>query len=177
MALPSLFFLFAVESAVGLRRIGGSAPLADAAMKPQGARRRRVCGVSRRHATDLRLNPVARCGGGCPTSRTPNRRGAGELRPNRSATTGRSSPEGPELAYTISAARENEKMESERVSSLIAIAKARVWASEGWRVVITDADGREYRPAQFDDLSPFTRAPPPKPAAVDAAPADALTPG
>ncbi|NVN85442.1 MAG: hypothetical protein HXX15_05060 [Rhodopseudomonas sp.] len=64
------------------------------------------------------------------------------------------------MAYTISAARENEKMESERASSLIAIAKARVWASEGWRVVIIDAQGREYLPAQFDDLTPFKRVAP-----------------
>jgi len=64
------------------------------------------------------------------------------------------------LAYKISAARENEKMESERASSLIAVAKARIWASEGWQVVITDQDGREFNPAQFDDLSPWKRAAP-----------------
>lgn len=48
-------------------------------------------------------------------------------------------------------------MESERGSSLIAVAKAKVWASEGWRVVITDPQGREFAPAQFDDLSQAKR--------------------
>ncbi|MDF3813622.1 MULTISPECIES: hypothetical protein [Rhodopseudomonas] len=69
------------------------------------------------------------------------------------------------MTYKISAARENEKMESERASSLIAIAKARIWASEGWLVVITDEAGREFIPAQFDELSPFRR-----PAPVDKSP-------
>jgi hypothetical protein len=35
---------------------------------------------------------------------------------------------------------------------LIAIAKARVWASEGWQVVISDGDGRTLEPADFDKL-------------------------
>jgi hypothetical protein len=46
------------------------------------------------------------------------------------------------LAYTITAQRENETVRSERVSELIAIAKARVWASEGWLVVISDGNGK-----------------------------------
>jgi predicted nucleotidyltransferase len=45
------------------------------------------------------------------------------------------------LAYTITAQRENETVRSERVSELIAIAKARVWVSEGWLVDLRDYTG------------------------------------
>jgi hypothetical protein len=50
------------------------------------------------------------------------------------------------------AERDNEKIKIERTSSLVIVAKARVWASEGWKVVITDADGKSYAPADFDRL-------------------------
>jgi hypothetical protein len=50
------------------------------------------------------------------------------------------------------AERGNEKIKIERTSSLVIVAKARVWASEGWRVVITDIDGKSYAPADFDRL-------------------------
>lgn len=59
------------------------------------------------------------------------------------------------MAYTITAQRENETVRSERVSELIAIAKARVWASEGWLVVISDGNGKSFEPAEFDDLLSF----------------------
>ena len=39
------------------------------------------------------------------------------------------------------------------VASLLIVAKAKVWASEGWRVVITDQDGKAYAPPEFDQLS------------------------
>jgi hypothetical protein len=56
------------------------------------------------------------------------------------------------LAYQIVAVRENETVSCERISVLIAIAKARVWTSEGWQVVITDEEGRTLEPAQFEKL-------------------------
>ncbi len=56
------------------------------------------------------------------------------------------------MAYQIVAVRENETVRCERISVLIAIAKARVWASEGWQVVITDGDGRTMEPAELDKL-------------------------
>jgi hypothetical protein len=56
------------------------------------------------------------------------------------------------LAYKMIAERDNEKIKIERTSSLVIVAKARVWASEGWKVVITDADGKSYAPADFDRL-------------------------
>ncbi len=56
------------------------------------------------------------------------------------------------LAYQIVAVRENETVKCKRTSVLIAIAKARVFTSEGWQVVITNADGKTLEPAEFDKL-------------------------
>jgi hypothetical protein len=57
------------------------------------------------------------------------------------------------LAYQIVAVRENETVSWERMSELIAIAKARVWTSEGWQVVITDDEGRPLAAAEFETPS------------------------
>ena len=57
-----------------------------------------------------------------------------------------------ELAYRMIAERDNETVKVERTSSIVIVAKARIWASEGWQVVITDADGKSYAVAEFDQL-------------------------
>jgi hypothetical protein len=57
-----------------------------------------------------------------------------------------------ELAYKMIAERDNETVKVERTSTFVIVAKARVWASEGWQVVITDADGKSYQLAEFDQL-------------------------
>jgi hypothetical protein len=44
------------------------------------------------------------------------------------------------MRFEIVAERESETVRMKRDSSLIAIAKARVWASEGWNVTIVVAD-------------------------------------
>ena len=46
------------------------------------------------------------------------------------------------MVYRIIALKENETVKWERTSELIAVAKARVWASEGWHVEITDGEGK-----------------------------------
>ena len=56
------------------------------------------------------------------------------------------------MTYQIVAVRENETVKCERNSVLIAIAKARVWTSEGWQVAITDEAGNTLEPAEFDKL-------------------------
>ena len=43
-------------------------------------------------------------------------------------------------------------MRSVRQSLLIAAAKARVWASEGWEVVVTDGEERTLDLADFEKL-------------------------
>jgi hypothetical protein len=57
-----------------------------------------------------------------------------------------------ELGYRMIAERDNETVKIERTSSIVIVAKARIWASEGWQVVITDADGKSYAVAEFDQL-------------------------
>ena len=54
------------------------------------------------------------------------------------------------MAYQIVAVRDNETVRYERNSMLIAIAKARVWASEGWEVSITDDEARTLESAEFE---------------------------
>jgi hypothetical protein len=56
------------------------------------------------------------------------------------------------LAYRMIAERDNETVKIERQSSLLIVAKARVWASEGWHVVITGPDGKTFAPCEFDRL-------------------------
>ena len=57
------------------------------------------------------------------------------------------------MSFEIVAERNSETVRMKRNSSLIAIAKARVWASEGWKVtiVIMDENGavtvEEYAPS------------------------------
>jgi hypothetical protein len=57
-----------------------------------------------------------------------------------------------ELAYRMIAERDNETVKIERTSSFVIVAKARIWASEGWQVVITDDDGKSYALPEFDQL-------------------------
>ena len=54
------------------------------------------------------------------------------------------------MAYNIVAERDNETVRMRRNSSIIALAKARVWASEGWEVTIVDDDENPLAPA--DDV-------------------------
>lgn len=56
------------------------------------------------------------------------------------------------MAYRIVAERENETVRMDRMSSLMALAKARVWASEGWDVTIIVRDEDERATAQADRL-------------------------
>jgi hypothetical protein len=56
------------------------------------------------------------------------------------------------VAYQIVAIRENETVKCERNSVLIAIAKARVWTSEGWQVAITDEAGKALESAESHTL-------------------------
>src|ERR1700736_2378727 len=52
----------------------------------------------------------------------------------------------------MTAERDNEKAESRNESVFIAVAKARVWASEGWQVVVTAGNGKTFTPAEFEEL-------------------------
>lgn len=64
------------------------------------------------------------------------------------------------MAYTMVAERDNQRVTKERTSALILLANARVWASEGWQVSITDADGKELDSAGFENwLGPMEASP------------------
>jgi hypothetical protein len=52
------------------------------------------------------------------------------------------------MAFEIVAKRDSETVTMQRNSSLVAIAKARVWASEGWSVTIVVRDEVEPAPAE-----------------------------
>ena len=56
------------------------------------------------------------------------------------------------MAYSIVAERENETVRMDRMSSLMAMAKARVWASEGWDVTIIVRDEDGSAPVEADRL-------------------------
>ena len=56
------------------------------------------------------------------------------------------------MAFEIVAERESEIVRMKRDSSLMAIAKARVWASEGWNVTIVS--GGDERPKLFRKSAP-----------------------
>jgi hypothetical protein len=51
------------------------------------------------------------------------------------------------MAYRIVAERQNETVRMDRSSMLVAVAKARVWASEGWKVTIIVGDEDEIAPS------------------------------
>ena len=57
------------------------------------------------------------------------------------------------VAYKMVAERDNAKVRVERESRLLIFAKAKVWASEGWDVVVTDSEGKTYEPSEFEKLS------------------------
>ena len=50
------------------------------------------------------------------------------------------------------AERDEQTICVERTSSLITMANARVWASEGWQVEIVDTMGRIFAPEDFESL-------------------------
>jgi hypothetical protein len=58
------------------------------------------------------------------------------------------------MAYRIVAERDNETVKMDRMSSLMALAKARVWASEGWEVTIIVREEGERTPGKADRLLP-----------------------
>jgi len=59
---------------------------------------------------------------------------------------------GQELAYRMIAERENETVKVERQSRLMIGFKAKIFASAGWKVIVTDGEGKSYEPAEFEKL-------------------------
>ena len=57
------------------------------------------------------------------------------------------------MTYRIVAERGCETVRMERASSLMAVAKARVWASEGWHVTIIVQDNDQSEYANFEPMA------------------------
>lgn len=47
------------------------------------------------------------------------------------------------------AERGNQTIRSQRLSALIAVAKARIFIEEGWKTRITDENGNNFKPDEF----------------------------
>jgi hypothetical protein len=77
------------------------------------------------------------------------------------------------VAYRMIAERENTKVNFQRESRLLIAAKARVFSSEGWKVVVTDGEGKSYAPAEFEKLLPAWSVATVTPHAAEAAPVPA----
>ena len=58
------------------------------------------------------------------------------------------------MPFRIVAKREDETVRTDRDSWLIATARARVWASEGWDVTIVVCDEEQYAATEFPSLQP-----------------------
>jgi hypothetical protein len=54
------------------------------------------------------------------------------------------------MAYKIVAWKDDTTVRSERDSLLIAAAKARIWAEEGWEVSVTDSEGKPLDRVELD---------------------------
>jgi hypothetical protein len=81
-----------------------------------------------------------------------NRHLGSKLGPNPTAPLIAVERRGVKMSYKIVATKEDQTMRSVRQSLLIAAAKARAWASEGWEVVVTDGEERTLDPADFEKL-------------------------
>jgi hypothetical protein len=64
-------------------------------------------------------------------------------------------------AFTIHATKDDDTISTVRIGPTVTVAKARTLQKEGWQVHITDADGRQYGPGQFDQLLSLDHRGPP----------------
>lgn len=64
-------------------------------------------------------------------------------------------------AFTIHASKDGESIETVVMGPTMTVAKARTLSKSGWRVHITDPDGRVFQPDKFDQLLSFDHIPPP----------------
>jgi len=65
---------------------------------------------------------------------------------------------GMAVTFIVQASRGEETMTTVRLSVVVAIAKGRALAEEGWQVSITAPDGIRYHPSEFDELLSFSPA-------------------
>jgi hypothetical protein len=68
------------------------------------------------------------------------------------------SQKGIAVTFIVHASRGGEVTTTIRLSVVVAIAKGRALAEEGWQVFITGPDGIRYYPPEFDKLLSFSPA-------------------
>jgi hypothetical protein len=62
------------------------------------------------------------------------------------------------VTFIVHASRGEEATTTIRLSVVVAIAKGRALAEEGWQVFITGPDGIRYHPSEFEQLLLFSPA-------------------
>jgi hypothetical protein len=62
------------------------------------------------------------------------------------------------VTFIVQGSRGGETMTTVRLSVVVAIAKGRALADEGWQVFIIAPDGVRYHPPEFDKLLSFSLA-------------------
>ena len=65
---------------------------------------------------------------------------------------------GMAVTFIVQASRGEETTTTIRLSVVVAIAKGRTLAEEGWQLFITGPDGIRYHPSEFDRLLSFSPA-------------------
>jgi hypothetical protein len=73
-----------------------------------------------------------------------------------SVTSGHRGKKGITVTYIVHASRGEDVTTTVRLSVVVAIAKGRSLAGEGWQVFITGPDGIRYYPSEFDKLLSFS---------------------
>ena len=68
---------------------------------------------------------------------------------------GASRKKGVAVTFIVHASRGEDATTTIRLSVVVAIAKGRSLAEEGWQVFITGPDGIRYYPSEFDKLLSF----------------------
>jgi hypothetical protein len=63
------------------------------------------------------------------------------------------------VTFIVHASRSEEATTTVRLSVVVAIAKGRALAEEGWQVFITGPDGIRYAPSEFDQMLSPSPAP------------------
>ena len=66
-------------------------------------------------------------------------------------------------AFTVHSSKDGKTVQTVRLSPVTIVAKAIALHSEGWQVYITDAHGRQFDPADFDQVLGEKSAPAPDP--------------
>ena len=68
------------------------------------------------------------------------------------SVTSRITQKGVAVTFIVHASRDEDRTTTVRLSVVVAIAKGRALAEEGWQVFITGPDGVRFYPSEFDKL-------------------------